>query len=104
MSTRAIITISDETDTFHLYVYWYEWPGIVVPLIEKSKNYIDTPSKFEAWDFAAAIITVMKRWASNLYLIQNSKYRMWLIDYHYHVSDFNWNLLVKIYDYKWNTK
>ena len=48
MSTRATISVSDETDTFHIYIHCDGVPEYVLPLINKATKYAREFPRFEA--------------------------------------------------------
>ncbi len=61
MSTRATITVFDEQDRFHLYLHGDATPEAVEPLIKRAQKYAWELSRFDAGEFTAAIIKIMKQ-------------------------------------------
>lgn len=55
MSTRAVITVFDDTDTFHIYTHSDGYPSYTAKRIANALDYAFT-GHFNAGDFAAAII------------------------------------------------
>jgi len=94
MSTRAIITVFDKQDSFNIYLHGNAIPEIVMPSIEKATEYAWKFPRFEAWDFATALIKVLKKRAWGVYLI-NLKEKMTEADYYYQVSKESWDLKIK---------
>lgn len=94
MSTRAIITVFDKLDGFNIYVHWNGWPERVLPSIEIALKYAWKFPRFEAWDFATALIKVLKERAWWVYLI-NSTEKLSEADYFYQISKKNWDLRIK---------
>ena len=99
MSTRATITVSNNDDAFHIYVHWYWYPEIVIPLIEKALNFAWDFPRYEAWDFATAIIRVMKTRAGGIYLTKDAELHSDR-DFHYEVTELLWNLSIKVTPFK----
>lgn len=94
MSTRAIINVSDKLDGFHIYVNWDGWPEKVIPSIEIATKYAWKFPRFEAGDFATALIKVLKKRAWGVYLI-NSTEKLSKVDYFYQVYAEDWDLKIK---------
>ena len=95
MSTGATVTVYDEHDSFHLYIYCDGWPEMVIPEIESATKFSWEFPRFEAWDFATALIKVMKIWAWKIYLINDVESISGRC-YHYEVSKKDWDLKIKI--------
>ena len=94
MSTRAIITVFDEIDGFNIYIHGDAMPERVIPSIEKSTKYAWKFPRFQAGDFATALIKVLKKRAWWVYLINHTE-KMSDADYYYQVSKENWDLKIK---------
>lgn len=76
MSTRATITVSDETDSFDIYQHHDGYPegphGLVRHIAMAQRLAWDLP-RFEAADFAAAIIAVLKDRGGSTYLTDDAE-------------------------------
>jgi len=48
MSTGATVTVYDEHDRFHLYIYCDGWPEMVIPEIESATKFSWEFPRFEA--------------------------------------------------------
>lgn len=99
MSTRAIITIFDKKDGFNIYIHWDGWVASVTRSIEIAFKYTWELPRFEAGDFATALIKVLKQRAWWVYLV-TAVQNMSEIDYFYQISEDEWNVKVKITDIK----
>lgn len=99
MSTRAIITVFDKEDGFNIYLHADTLPERVMPSIEKAMEYAWEFPRFEAWDFATALIKVLKQRAWWVYLV-TSVQNMSEIDYFYQISEDEWDVKVKITNIK----
>jgi hypothetical protein len=75
MSTRATITVADQHDSFDLYQHHDGYPdgphGLVRHIAMARRLAWDLP-RFEAADFAAAIIAVLKDRGGSTYLTKNA--------------------------------
>lgn len=67
MSTRAVITIKDDTDEFHIYQHCDGYPEGVLPNLHEALKYAWSLPRFEAMDFAAAYIRATKEHGGNIY-------------------------------------
>lgn len=95
MSTRAIIHIYDELDGFNIYVQRDGFPQKVKALVEEAKAFAWSLPRFEAWDFATALIKVLKQEPWNIYLI-NTTESLGTVDYYYQLTSKAWNLYLEI--------
>lgn len=68
MSTRAIIHIFDKQDGFYIYLHWDSAPTRVSQAVDKAKKFSWEVSRFEACEFATALIKVLKDKAWWVYL------------------------------------
>ena len=91
MSTRAIISVCDEKEVFHLYIHRDGNPDKIVPLIEKARSYAWQFPRFEAGDFSSAIIRVMKKWAGDIYI--TNKPNDTLISFSYEVYIWEYGII-----------
>lgn len=75
MATRATITVADENDSFDIYQHYDGYPdgehGIVRRLANAPRMAWKLP-RFEAMDFAAAVISVLKEGGSTTYLTKDA--------------------------------
>ena len=94
MSTRATITIQDRYDAFHIYRHSDGYPEAVLPDIELATQYAWKFPRFEAWDFAAAIVKVMKNKGGNIYFTKEAKNHS-NRNYHYQVTKEGNNLKIE---------
>jgi len=97
MSTRAIISVFDEIDGFNIYLHWDAIPELVLPSIEKATEYAWKLPRFQAWDFATALIKVLKKRAWWVYLISSTE-KIFEADYFYKVSKKNGDLKIEVTD------
>jgi hypothetical protein len=75
MSTRATITVSDEHDSFDIYQHhdgYPDGPYGLVRHIAMAQRLAWSPPRFEASDFAAAIISVLKDRGGSTYLTKDA--------------------------------
>lgn len=98
MSTRAVITVRDEYDSFSVYRHCDGYPegkhGVIFALSEVLSFAWELP-RFEAADFAAAIIRAWKREdGGDIYMSKGADYHGDL-DYVYEVT-FDGELRVKV--------
>ncbi len=76
MSTRATITVADERDSFHLYQHhdgYADGPHGLVRRIAMAQRLAWDLPRFEAPDFAAAIIAVLKDRGGSTYLAHDAE-------------------------------
>ena len=75
MSTRATVSVTDEHGKFHIYQHHDGYPdgpfGIVRRLSDARRRAWDLP-RFEAADFAAAVVATLKDCGGSTYLTQNA--------------------------------
>lgn len=75
MPTRATLTVSDKNDSFHIYRHHDGYPhgehGVIRSLTQAQERAWPQP-RFEAGDFAAALVAVMKDTTGSIYLTQNA--------------------------------
>lgn len=77
MSTRSVITVKDNNDTFHVYRHCYGYPrgehGVLATLAQALPFAWPLP-RFEASDFAAAIVRAWKQpGGGNVYFTESFK-------------------------------
>lgn len=76
MSTRATISVSDGNDRFDIYRHhdgYPDGPHGVIRSISKAQDLSWGPSRFEAGEFAAALVAVMKTTAGSVYLTASAE-------------------------------
>ena len=76
MSTRATITVADEKDSFDIYQHhdgYPDGPFGLVRHIAMARRLAWDPPRFEAADFAAAIIAVLKDRGGSTYLTKDAE-------------------------------
>ena len=95
MSTRAIIHIYDELDGFNIYVHSDGWPDNIIPNIKQATKYSWELPRFEASEFATALIKVLKQQPWWVYLM-NSTERISDVNYYYEILKEEWNLEIKV--------
>lgn len=75
MGTRATITVADDSDRFHIYQHYDGYPngehGMVRRLAMAPRMAWKLP-RFEAMDFAAAVISVLKEGGGTTYLTKDA--------------------------------
>lgn len=75
MGTRATITVADDSDSFHIYQHYDGYPdgehGLVRRLAMAPRMAWKLP-RFEAMDFAAALISVLKEGGGTTYLTKDA--------------------------------
>lgn len=103
MPTRATLTVSDQTDRFHIYRHHDGYPdgehGVIRALARAQERAWPQP-RFEAGDFAAALIAVMKETAGSIYLTQNADDHDDR-NFHYHVTSDDSGLHVTVQYTEW---
>jgi hypothetical protein len=75
MATRATITVTDEHDSFDIYQHYDGYPDGehgVVRHIAMARQLAWSPPRFEAADFAAAIVAVFKNRGGSTYLTKDA--------------------------------
>lgn len=76
MSTRGTVTVTDERDTFHIYQHHDSYPdgpfGIVRRLSDARRRAWDLP-RFEAADFAAAVVATLKDCGGSTYMTKRAE-------------------------------
>ena len=97
MSTRAIINIFDKKDGFNIYIHGDGWVAIVTRGIELAFKYSWELPRFEAGDFATALIKVLKKRGWGIYLITSTE-QIADVDYFYQIFEDEWNVKVKVTD------
>lgn len=99
MSTRATVTVKDESDTFHIYTHGDGYPSYQAKRIKKAIAYAWPLPRFEAMDFAAAFVAANKeKGGGNVYLTTDAK----LHDdreYHYDITESEGALMVTIREF-----
>ena len=97
------MTIEDGLSSFHIYIHWDGVPEYVLPLIDKATKYAWEFPRFEAGDFAAAIVRVLKKCPWQIYLTNNPE-SIGDISYYYKVWQSKWHLKVDVHDLTGNIK
>lgn len=75
MPTRATLTIADKTERYHIYRHHDGYPDGehgVIRSITSAQSLAWPVPRFEAGDFAAALVAIMKQTAGSIYLTQNA--------------------------------
>jgi hypothetical protein len=96
MSTRAVITIKDKHDTFHIYQHWDGYPRCVADHIAAALDYSWSLPRFDAADFAAAIVAANKKGAGNIYFSKGPDHHADL-DYRYEVHCISGAICVDVF-------
>ena len=74
MSTRAVVTIKDENDTFHIYTHSDGYPEYQVKRIADAVPFAWPFPRFQAMDFAAAFVRGSKeKGGGNIYFTTDWK-------------------------------
>ena len=98
MATRATITVADGNDSFDLYQHHDGYPdgphGLVRHIAMAGRMAWDLP-RFEASDFAAAIIAVLKDRGGSTYLTKNAD-EHGDRDYHYRIEPLRENFQTRV--------
>ena len=75
MATRATLRVSDEDDRFDIYRHFDGYPDGQCGVIHDIKAAMDLAweaPRFQAGDFAAALVAIMKTGAGSVYLTKNA--------------------------------
>lgn len=87
MSTRCTITVSEsDIREFHIFRHSDGYPEGkhgVIKGIQKALKYAWELPRFDAGDFAGALVRAMKEGPGNIYLTANSVYHREDVEYHY---------------------
>ena len=94
MSTRAIIHIFDKRDGFYIYLHWDSTPKRVSQAVDKAKKFSWEVSRFEACEFATALIKILKDKAWWVYL-SNTTEQLSNMDYYYSITEKLWDIEIK---------
>ena len=97
MSTRAVVTIRDERDTFHIYTHFDGYPEYQVKRINDALVFAWKLPRFEAMDFAAAFVRGAKECGGNIYFTKGPENHSDL-EYKYIVTAREDKLLVAIFN------
>ena len=73
MATRSNIIIQDDYNRIQLYRHWDGYPAGVIPDLASALQYAWELPRFEAQDFAAAIVRAWKDAGGNIYIDGNPK-------------------------------
>lgn len=84
MSTRATISVLDSHEKFDIYKHHDGYPEWVLPYIKEAIKFAWKLPRFEASDFAAALIRVMKTSGWSVYLTTDAT-RHADREYHYDI-------------------
>ncbi len=101
MSTRATLTVSDDQDSFDIYRHHDGYPqgvhGVVRGISDARKLAWSLP-RFQADDFAAAVIATMKQGPGSIYLTSKAEDHADRI-LHYDITSAERVLRVKVFQY-----
>lgn len=110
MSTRATITVADEQSSFDIYQHhdgYPEGPHGLVRHIAMARRLAWTPPRFEAADFAAAVVAVLKDRGGSTYLTEDASAHADR-EYHYRIEpvreDYRTRVLLTISRPSWDRK
>lgn len=70
-STRAVVTIKDQSDTFHIYTHSDGYPEYQVVRIVKALEFAWPLPRFDAMDFSAAFVAASKKHGGEIYLTKD---------------------------------
>lgn len=98
-----MLTIKDRFSNFYIYIHRNGAPEQVIANIQKAIEFAWELPRFEAWEFATAIIKVLKEWPWKVYLCRHFD-RVMNVDYHYEISAYIWDIQVKTHCLKSNTE
>lgn len=73
MGTRAVITVKDAENTFHIYKHWDGNPENILELLERARKLAWPAPRFEADEFAAAVVATLKDQPGDVRLVQGVK-------------------------------
>ena len=74
MGTRSVITVIDDHNTFHVYRHWDGNPESVIGDLPLALEYAWPLPRYEAMDFAAAIVAAWKtKGGGSIYLTSGWK-------------------------------
>lgn len=100
MSTRSTIKVYDKEDKFYIYRHYDGYPfgecGVLSELTEALKYAWPLP-RFEAMDFAAAIIRAWKNGGGNIYFT-SSHSAHWDTEYQYDVTMKKKEIWISVYE------
>ena len=102
MSTRAVVTIQDSRDTFHIYTHCDGYPEYQVKRIADAIPFAWPFPRFEAMDFAAAFVRGSKEHGGNIYLTPDWK-RHGDLEYRYEISATDKALHITVFAVNRNT-
>jgi len=101
MSTRATLTVTDREDSFDIYRHHDGYPhsphGVIHDIDEARKLAWPWP-RFQADDYAAALIATMKKGAGSVYLTKKAADHADRV-YHYDITKGERELQVKVLEY-----
>ena len=97
MSTRAVVTIKDERDEFHIYTHCDGYPEYQVKRLVDAVPFAWELPRFEAMDFAAAFVRGSKEKGGNIYLTKHWDNHGDL-EFRYEVSEDKGILHIKVFD------
>lgn len=75
MSTRAVFTVTDENNTFHIYKHYDGYPSEVPSNIAKALKFAWQLPRFEADEFAAAFVTGNKCSGGSIRLLPTGEWQ-----------------------------
>ena len=83
MSTNALIYVTDDEDTFAIYKHWDGYPSGVQRMIENALEQAWALPRFEANEFAAALVAANKPKEGDVRLVNPDQYDTTWFDYVY---------------------
>lgn len=89
MSTRAVYTFHDETESFHVYKHFDGYPTGAAKAIVKALGYAWPLPRYEADEFASSFVAANKTQGGGVRLMQSGAFDDVAphdIEYHYEVS------------------
>jgi hypothetical protein len=100
MSTRAVVTVTGDGETFHIYKHWDGYPSNIADCLDATVATAWTLPRFEASDFAAAFIAANKTSGGDVYISRGPRHHGDL-DYRYEVTCKGGAIRVNVYRRTW---
>lgn len=105
MTTRAVYTVKDaEGDKFAVYCHYDGYPEGAAAFIDKAREFAFPGARFQAMDFAAALIAANKTPGGGGVYCTKGHLAHADLDYDYVISHRHGSVNVTAYRYEWNTK
>jgi len=98
MATRCTIKIYDKEEAFYIYRHYDGYPSGdsgVPATLDEVQRYAWSLPRFEAMDFAAAIVRAWKSGAGDIYFTRDHSYH-WDTEYQYNVTVRNQQIHLQI--------